>query len=236
MDSFYLDTPPVDGRTLTLRGDEHHHLARVMRIREGEQLLAADGMGTMYRAVIERIDKGETLCSILEVLPGCKEPARSLTLLQAVLKNPAKMDWIVEKAVELGVRRIVPVRSARTLPSADKSARWRAISLAAMKQCGRCLWPAVDAITDFTRALDELDPACTVLMCHEETDSAGTIERALAALSPETPVAILIGPEGGFDAAEGALCEARGGVRVSLGMRRLRSETAAVAALARCGL
>lgn len=236
MDSFFLETPPEDGRSFVLRGDEHHHLSRVMRMRVGEQLLAADGAGTMYRAAIDRIDKDETRCVIEAILPGSNEPRRSVTLVQAVLKNPAKMDWIVEKAVELGASRIMPVRTARSLPGADKSARWRAIALAAMKQCGRCRWPAVEAVTDIVHALDALDPTCALLMCHEATDTGETIERALAALSADAPMAILIGPEGGFDAAELAVFDARGGVRVSLGLRRLRSETAAVAALARCGL
>jgi 16S rRNA (uracil1498-N3)-methyltransferase len=236
MDSFYLDTRPGEGGSFVLRGDEHHHLCRVMRMRVGEQLLAADGAGTMYRAVIDRIDKDETRCVIEEILPGCHEPRRSLTLVQAVLKNPAKMDWIVEKAVELGASRIVPVRTARSLPGADKSARWRAIALAAMKQCGRCLWPPVAAVSGLAEAMHALDDGSALLVCHESADTADTLERALAALSADAPVAVLIGPEGGFDAAELALFDARGGVRVSLGMRRLRSETAAVAALARCAV
>ena len=235
MDSFFLDTAPVDGRTLVLRGDEHHHLARVMRMKAGERLLAADGRGTMYRAVIDRVAAEETHCSIEEVLPALNEPARHVTLVQAVLKNPGKMDWIVEKAVELGVSRILPVRTARTLAASDKSVRWNSIALAAMKQCGRCLCPPVAAVDVLPLALEALE-GTVLLLCHEAAPVAATLERALDAVSAEAPLALLIGPEGGFDAEEEALLRARGCMVVSLGTRRIRSETAAVAALARCVL
>ncbi|MBL0173679.1 MAG: 16S rRNA (uracil(1498)-N(3))-methyltransferase [Ignavibacteria bacterium] len=235
MDVFYAPPGHFDGGAVTLRGDELHHLARVMRLREGARIHIADGAGLMVRARIERLTPEAAFCLITERLPRLHEATRDVVLVQALLKNPGKMDWIVEKAVELGVGRIMPVRSARSIASADKGARWRAIALAAMKQCERCVWPGVDAAVPLQDALDLLGDAA-VLCCHEEADAADTIERAVAGLPPGRPIACVIGPEGGFDEQEVALVRARGGLVVSLGTRRLRSETAAVAALARLSL
>lgn len=231
MDGFYAPPENIRGDTLRLEGSEFHHLARVMRKQPGDEIFVTAGDGIMYRAEVREIGKGDAVCAIVERLPGFNEPATDIVLVQAVLKNPGKMDLIVEKATELGASRIVPVHTAFTVAKGGKPERWRALALAAMKQCNRCRLPQVDGVRPFEEAVPALAVEVT-LVCHEGEHPSHPLERFTGEGVPAS-VAVYIGPEGGFSAEELALLEAAGARRVSLGARRLRSETAAVAALAR---
>lgn len=231
MEVFHARPADVAGRTLLLVGDEHHHLARVMRLREGDALLVADGCGTMYRCTVRASGRDATECAVHERIEAMNEPRRGITLAQAVLKQPARMDWVMEKAVELGVSRILPLRSSRVVAVGEKRARWSELTRAAMKQSMRCLWPPVEEVADLQHALHRCEDT-DVFLCHESAAPEHTLAAALAALDATRAVAIFIGPEGGFTDDEISYARERGASIVSLGPRRLRSETAAIAALA----
>jgi 16S rRNA (uracil1498-N3)-methyltransferase len=229
MEVFYVPPGNIGAARFAIDGEEYHHLARVMRKRVGDRIHAADGAGTMYEAVIEKLGCEGADCVILERMPMFNERTAPLTLVQAILKQPAKLDWIVEKATELGASRMLFVSTERTIISGIRTERLRAIALAAMKQCCRCLLPSIEEPLPLLDALDMLKDS-RVFFLHE---SAG--ERMDAAVtrgaSAAADVAVAIGPEGGFTAAEADGARVRGAHVVTLGPRRLRSETAAIAAL-----
>lgn len=229
MELFYAGKENISGDCVAIAGEEFHHLRRVLRKEVGNEIRVADGRGTMYRVRIERIARQEAECRILESLPGFNEPRRKVTLLQALLKQPARMEWIVEKATELGVSRIVPLAAARCLTRHAKPERWTQLARTAMKQCLRCATPEIDPVATLDEALAAAG-AVPVFLFHES--AAAALDRA--ALPPEErPLLLCIGPEGGFDDDEVRAAEAAGAAVLSLGPRRLRSETAAVAALSR---
>jgi 16S rRNA (uracil1498-N3)-methyltransferase len=157
------------------------------------------------------------------------ESAREIVLCQAVPKG-AKMDYVVEKATELGVRRIVPLRTERTVAEAGSPARlerWRRLARTAAAQCGRTRVPAVDAPAAWSDAIASLAAAGTLLLfpweLAERVPLRETLPRLLAG---DGPIAVLIGPEGGISHEEAALAVAAGARAVSLGPRIFRTETA----------
>jgi 16S rRNA (uracil1498-N3)-methyltransferase len=139
------------------------------------------------------------------------------------------MDWVVEKATELGVVRIVPIVTRYTVAKGDHAERWRRIALAAAKQCGRTRMPAVDAPRPIATVLGEAWPGLR-LVAWEEEHAARLADLPAAA----DAVTMLIGPEGGLDATEVAAARAAGFTTVTLGRRVLRADTAAVVAMTLC--
>jgi 16S rRNA (uracil1498-N3)-methyltransferase len=253
-DVFYCPPAGFAGDTVVIGGDEFNHLAHVMRKQEGDGIVVVDGMGNARDAVIRSVGRREAACSAGPVSANHREPKLRVTLAAAVLKNPSRYDFLVEKATELGVDRIVPMATERTIPSHAKSDRWRKLSLAAMKQSGRAWWPPVADLSAFGDVLREFQGWEEKIVAHEEA-SAGTpsgdaaADRSSGDVASDRPsgggaatlrstraagrVLLLIGPEGGFTPEEIEECLRRGFSTLHLGERRLRTETAAVAALAR---
>ncbi len=227
METFYtpprLVTPPL----VTIEGDEFRHIAHVMRLRSGDSLRIVDGAGNAYDAVIDDISRTAARCSIKARHPLLNEPGRSITLAVGILKNPSRFDYLVEKSVELGVRTIVPLLTERTIPQHGNSARWQKLCIAAMKQSGRCVLPAVTPLTPFDEFVAALPAGIARYLAHEQERPAGA---AVPAGSGDA--VICIGPEGGFSDREVSIAEQAGFTAVLLGPRRLRTETAAVVALA----
>ena len=230
MHLFLIDSDVLDGRA-TVRGEEHHHLSRSARLREGDAVLLGDGRGTVYEATVAAVLRDETQCTVTRSIPAYHEAPVAVHVLQGVLKNPAKMDWLVEKVTELGAASITPLLTAHTVARSVKSARLRKLAEEASKQCLRGRIPDVHDARAFTTAVAALrDADVRMLLFHEAVDTART---------PETlhydarPLALFIGPEGGFSDDEVALLRDGGADLLSLGPRRLRGETAAVAATAR---
>ncbi len=232
MDMFLTTPGLVSDRSLRLRDSEHHHLAHVLRKTEGDELLVSDGEGVMYRCRVDEISETATRCAIIEALPGFNEPLREVVLLQSLLKNPGKMDWIVEKAVELGATRIQPMVTGHTIGKRVKIERLRRLAIAATKQCLRSRIPEISEPLSFDACLDRYADHA-LLLFHEGADPAQTLEKLLPDLAGGLPFVLLIGPEGGFSGHEVEAALKAGAVVLNLGPRRLRSETAAVVALAR---
>lgn len=225
MDVFHTPGRLIHGGTLTLEGEESAHCARVLRKLPGEEILVADGAGTAYRSRILRVDPRSVECAILETLPGFGEPPREVCLAVALLKNTARYDLLVEKCTELGMRSLRPIITERTIPRHARVNRWRRIALAAMKQCGRSRLPEIHEPEPLSALLAAPPPGVRV-MAHEGPEVRG---ETVVKPGETGSTVVLVGPEGGFSAAETAAAAAAGFRLAGLGERRLRTETAAIA-------
>lgn len=233
MSRFYVPPECVSGGKIVIRGDELHHARDVMRLAADDEITVFDGTGKEYHGIIREVDKGQMIIAIEKTLErkagGCR-----LTLIQALPKSD-KMDLIVEKATELGVERIIPTVTERTVVRPDikkeslKVERWRKIALIAAKQCGRSTIPEVSGITGFEGSLKALnDPEIKIMPClYDDTKALKEVLRGRKFGS----AAVFIGPEGDFTKREVEEAKAIGAIPVSLGNEVLRSETAAICAL-----
>ncbi len=232
MPRFFVSEQPENG-VLTLRGEDAHHAGRVLRLRPGESVTLCNGKGTDFDCSIETVEKDAVVCHVRDSHPAETEPRQQLTLFMALPKSD-KMDFIVQKAVELGAREIVPYLSKNCVSRPDKTEkkveRWQKIALEAAKQCGRGYLPAVGAVVSFEQAAVQAAQSQTALFFYENERQTGLHDALLHGVG-ET-VSLMIGPEGGFAPEEAAFAAETGLTSVSLGTRILRCETAPIAALA----
>jgi 16S rRNA (uracil1498-N3)-methyltransferase len=220
------------GPEVTLAGPEHRHVARVLRARPGATLTLFDGAGGEVEAEVVRVERDETVLR-LGTRRAVAGPAVAITLLCAVPRGP-RMDLLVQKTAELGVARVVPILTERSVARPDaevgRRARWEKIAREAARQCGRADVPTVDAPVSLTAALALAGLPARRLALYEG-ERARSLRAALADTG-RAPTALLVGPEGGFAAAEVAAATAAGFEAVGLGDRILRVETAAIVAVA----
>jgi 16S rRNA (uracil1498-N3)-methyltransferase len=225
---YYAPPSHILGAEVTLEGEEHAHLMRVMRKRAGQEILVADGEGTAYTATITSVSRLRTLCRISASHPEYNEPRDHLTLAVGLIKQPARFDVLVEKATEIGVRTIIPLLTRRTIRQAPRTERWRGIALAAMKQSHRARIPRIAPPATLPEVLSGIAPQHAVIL--HEPSTGPHLESLRTRLGPT--VTVLIGPEGGFTEEELQDAAHAGCLQASLGLRRLRTETAAVVAAA----
>ncbi len=217
-------TKNINGNTAVIEGEDVSHISRVLRMGEGEELTLCDGEGADYICKITEITKKNITCEVVEKCENQSEPACKVTLFQALPKG-AKMEYIIQKCVEIGVCEIVPMMTRRVIgkPS-DKGERWNKVSEEAAKQSGRGIIPRVLPAVSFSEALSkmkECDLAVMPYECEQETH----LSDVLRGQSPKT-VGIMIGPEGGFAPEEVEAVQGEGIKTVTLGKRILRTETA----------
>jgi 16S rRNA (uracil1498-N3)-methyltransferase len=223
---------PVGGRVqLELTGTAANHIARVLRLRVGESLILFDDAGGEYAAIVDAFTRDAVRVAVGEYLEVNRESSLHVTLAQGISRGE-RMDVVVQKATELGVKRIVPVLAERTVvrlndaQAANRLRHWRAIAIAACEQCGRTRLPEITSPMSLQEFLVSDYPAGLRLVL---SPSAGRRARDLPA---SAAVTLLIGPEGGLsDTEEGASLAAQF-TGLVLGPRILRTETAALAALA----
>jgi 16S rRNA (uracil1498-N3)-methyltransferase len=202
-------------------------------VRPGERFLATDGEGRELVLEAERVSRSELSARVVEerVLPA--GPGSALTLAVAPPKG-ARMDVAVEKATECGVGRIVPLQTERSVvrgrDASERVARWRRIAASATAQSGRARLPEIAPFAALADVLERPEGA-RLLLAHRAAGSR-PLAAALAGARPGEAVVVLVGPEGGFTEAEIDLAGRRGALAVSLGPNRLRTETAAVVAVA----
>jgi 16S rRNA (uracil1498-N3)-methyltransferase len=227
---FFIDSALAPGATVRLPDDVAHHALHVLRLRDGAPIVVYDGRGGQYPATL--LCEGATARARLGSFdPLERESPLKLTLIQTLVAAE-KIDWIVEKAVELGVERIVIVPMQRSVVRlvAPRAARrlhhWTDIARAASSQCGRNRVPSVDLLGDLGGAL------AAVPAEHDRMLLAPGAGRSLCSAWGQTCAALVVGPEGGLAEAEIALAGRAGFVPVSLGPRVLRTETAGLAAIA----
>lgn len=230
MGNFYVLPENVGEKRVSIRGEEARHISRVLRHKTGDRIWVVDGVGLEYEIELEGVTSRLVEGKILRRRTGQKEPVVKVTLAQSIPKG-SRMDYLIEKATELGVDRIIPVISARSqvVPEGGSRAkRWRRIALSAMKQSGRSVLPGVDEVTPLEKALRYIPEQNLSLIAWE-----GGGERLRDVVPPGVEkVLLFVGPEGGFPASEVKLATKMGAVAVSLGERVLRSETAGIALLA----
>jgi 16S rRNA (uracil1498-N3)-methyltransferase len=231
MDYFYVKLEDVTSHGLTLRGDESKHLVRVLRKNIGDTIFVTDGNEMMYQAVIAEIGKTDTRCTIAAIHRKYNEPSIDATLAVSLLKNPARFDYLVEKTTELGVRTILPISCERTISHNEKHERLEKIALSAMKQCGRSWLPRIQPLQSFRSLIDNSFHYPLKFILHEKTDFSHTVASELILHDDLHSLLIVVGPEGGFTEEETAYASHAGFKSISLGTRRLRTETAAVIAV-----
>ena len=220
--------------TMELTGTDAHHIARVLRMAVGDNVIIADENERTAKAEITAITDEVVTLSLIEYLEDDSEPTVKVRLAQCLPKSD-KMEFIVQKAVELGAVSIQPVNSENCVVkyTADKQAkrveRWQKIAHEAAKQCKRAAVPTVEPIITLKELLSRVDDDETVLFCYEAEDGR-TLRQVLNTHQAEK-YTVLIGPEGGFSPEEARLCQEMGAHPVSLGSRILRTETASLAAL-----
>ena len=215
---------------MIIKGAEFVHLTRVLRKRKGDLAWATDGLGGQYEFQITAVEKGHAVGRILKTKRMAGEPAVEVTLAQAILKG-GRFEFVVEKGTEIGVRRFIPLITQRGIAARtpSKHIRWRRIALAAMKQSGRSILPEVTQAMDIREALSFLEKAELKLIAHEK--GGKSLRDLVASEKRITTVALLIGPEGGFTDREVQHAREAGFQTLSLGPRRLRSETAGIVAV-----
>ncbi len=225
---FYVPAAAIQPPHLTLPEEEARHAVKVLRLGVGDEIEVVDGEGGWYRVRLTLVGKREAAGLIAETRRDVGEKSRRVVLALGILGHRDRFEWAVEKAVELGVTDIVPLRSERAAPGGVRPARLENITIAAMKQSLRSRLPRLhDAQTP--ESVMRLIPGAEVLLAHEAALDAPSPADAVGRTIQ--PIIVLIGPEGGFSDAEVATATQSGAVVVSLGPRRLRAETAAIAAL-----
>lgn len=213
-----------------LEDKEAHHCVRVLRKRVGDEVHCIDGNGLYIRAVIAGIEGERVTLTVLHTEDGWGEPPIRLTLAVSPLKDKDRFEWLMEKAVELGVSSIVPVLCERTEKYSEKLnlTRIKSILLSATKQCKRARIPDLAAPMPLARLLAQPDPHPRwMAWCETHEPPAWSPD-----LPRPTALTWLIGPEGDFSQKEADLAKDAGAALVSLGRARLRTETAAMYALA----
>ena len=220
------------GTVVVLPDAVAHQVLRVMRLRPGESLDLFDGAGGFWRATL---DAGATparaSATLIAFVPvGASDRGRHVTLVLGLLKAD-KFDWVVQKATELGVARIVPVVTVRSVAVSGRPDRWRRIATEATEQSGRTVVPVIDDPMPF-RASFGVGPADAVRVACWEDEAVVPFRDIIAARDSAQPLVVWVGPEGGISMEEAVALRAIGATTVTLGPRILRSETAAIIAVA----
>ena len=226
----FVEADLLSGGEIPLERAQSNYLLNVLRLGSGKPVLAFNGRHGEWRAAIE--SSGRKSASLRLAEQTRPQPVRpDLDYLFAPLKH-ARLDYLVQKAVEMGVGRLRPVFTRRTVPGRVNGERMRANAIEAAEQCGILSVPEIAAEEGLQPALARVNAGRVLIFCDEDAPLANPLQ-ALAAVPKGGPLALLIGPEGGFAPDEREMLLARENVlRISLGPRILRADTAAVAALA----
>lgn len=231
MHKFFVDESFIDGNIVNIQGDDVKHIYRVLRLKSGDQVNINNCKGEEFLAQIKDINKTNVLCEIIEKADINNESALKIHLYQG-LPKAAKMDFIIQKSTELGVTSITPVITERVvvkneLKEYKKVDRWNKIALEACKQSKRTIIPKVNQPMELECFLSAADSYDLVVVPYESKEDFG-IKAMIRNLKGKkiNSIAILIGPEGGFEEEEIEKLDNLGAQIVTLGPRILRTETA----------
>ena len=246
----FIDAPLAAGATLPLEAAQAHYLVDVLRLKEGDGVLVFNGRDGEWRAALAAVSKKKFALNV-EGRTREQTPPADLHYLFAPIKR-ARLDYMVQKAVEMGASKLLPVITRHTNAERVNVARIQANAIEAAEQCGILNLPETAEPVAFDKAVSALEPGRLLVFCDEDAPPGGPIDQLVvkqtqigpstmsgfarenALEAPTTPlIAVMIGPEGGFSEDERRLLMARPNTRrISLGPRILRADTAAVAALA----
>lgn len=231
---FFAPPDAFDGAgRVRLPDDEARHATRVLRLGAGEEVAVVDGLGGWHTVRLDDVAKDRAAGTVVTTRREVGEPPRPVAVALPPLKSSDRFEWALEKAVELGVTDLVALQTARTEGRLPKDTRLHGVAVAAMKQTLRTRLVRVHTVALAGLAAFRLPTgeALAPLLLHESADPAARLDLRLAEVDTIDAVpCVLVGPEGGFTPAEVAAAEASGWPVASLGPRRLRAETAAVAA------
>ncbi len=228
----HVDAPLAEGAALELPEGPFRHLVQVLRMQAGEALVLFDGRGGEYAATLESVGKRAATVRIGAFHDVSRESPLELTLVQGISKGD-RMDWTLQKAVELGVSAIVPVVTERCNVHLDREREarridhWRAVMISACEQSGRTRVPVLQPVAKLADWLGR--PGSSSRLILDPLATRGLVD---AASHASGPLSLVVGPEGGLSPEEIRLAQACGCVGVRIGPRILRTETAGVAALA----
>jgi 16S rRNA (uracil1498-N3)-methyltransferase len=236
----FVEAPVTAGKRVVVEGSAVNHITRVLRLRSGDALTVFDGSGGEFGARIAEFRKDAVVVAVEEHRPLDRESPLTLTLAQGISRGE-RMDWIIQKATELGASKIVPLFTKRSMVRLDerqaerKIQHWRAIAVAACEQCGRNKVPELVTPIDFFDVLPADSSGATRLLLSPTGDLRIEDLQAVDGLNvgkgASKAITVLIGPEGGLEDVEQEAALAAGFKAVRLGPRVLRTETAAIAAL-----
>jgi len=230
MPRFFADY--TGGKFISLSAEDSRHISKALRMKSGEKLTVCDGNGTDYECEIDSAAGDAVTVKVLSQKTSETEADVDITIYQALPKSD-KMDGIVQRAVELGAVKIVPMLSERCVSRPDAKAcdskvkRWNKIALEAAMQCGRGIIPSVSPVCSFKQAVEQMS-ADVVIMFYE----GGGLPIREMDIKKGDKIAIIVGPEGGFEQSEVDFAKQSGAVIGSLGPRILRTQTASLAATA----
>jgi 16S rRNA (uracil1498-N3)-methyltransferase len=219
--------------TVQLDSDASHHLARVLRAKVGDGLILFNGQGGEYTAVITHIDKKRVEVNVLDFIPRDVESPIQIQLAQGIARGE-KMDFIVQKAVELGVTKIIPLVTERCNVRLDKEREekrlqhWQGVIISACEQSGRNAVPQLATATALDQWLASVPSSAYRFVLSPHVEKKLPVD----VISAHSTIVLLIGPEGGLSDAEVALAIKNGFMPLNLGPRVLRTETATIAAIA----
>ncbi len=233
---FYVERLTADRDIVAIDGALAQRIAKVLRLRAGDEVVLFDGGGEEVRVRLDRVAERGVGGRVVERFEGPREPHVKVSLYQSITKGE-RFEWLLEKGTEIGVWRFVPLIASRAVvrPGAEsqKAERWRRIVIEAAEQCGRGVIPAVEAPQAFDDALTSA-PGVLVLPYESAPEGERNVQAALDgeidALFALGEVSVFIGPEGGFEPAEVGRAQEAGASIVTLGRRVLRSETAGLVA------
>jgi 16S rRNA (uracil1498-N3)-methyltransferase len=233
MPRFYCPPPLPSTGTFELPPDTAHHAARVLRLREGDPVQIFDGLGNERHGVIAELGGKRVVLGDLTTVDSDRESPLNVLLAQA-LSSSEKMDWVIQKATELGVTEIQPIDTERSVArlSAERAVKrlehWQQVAISACEQCGRNVLPQLHAPLDILVWLQQMQnlPGTKFILLPQGATSLQ------AQTKPQGRVALLIGAEGGFTQAESDSALRCGFAAIRMGARVLRTETAAIAGLA----
>ncbi len=224
-------------KRVVILGTDVNHIKNVLRMKPGEEISVSDGVdGKEYRCGILAFEEERVLCELRFVKEENVELSSQVYLFQALPKGD-KMEWIVQKAVELGVCQVIPVAAKRCIVKLDhkkaaaKVARWQGIAEAAAKQSKRAIVPEVTSVVSFEQAMEKARKMDIKLIPYELAENMEKTKTIINGLIPEQDIAVFIGPEGGFEASEITLALENGVEPITLGRRILRTETAGLTVL-----
>jgi 16S rRNA (uracil1498-N3)-methyltransferase len=228
MPRFYVSHPHIENGLLKVEGDEVKHIRKVLRLKAGDGIVIFNGTGKEYEGRI--VEEGPSSVEIIieNIFASEKESHIEITLAQSLLKGE-KMDYLVQKATELGVKEIMPFLSSRSIPRLEKSVslrrwrRWEKIAVTASKQCGRGVVPKIEPLQDYSEMLRNISPGSLHLVFWEK--EGAKLKEVLEGLKEKIKIFFIVGPEGGLSQEEVGLAKENGFIPVTLGKRILRSET-----------
>jgi 16S rRNA (uracil1498-N3)-methyltransferase len=232
MPRVYMPPERIIGVEIPLQTKEARYILTVLRLEAGDEVTVFDGEGTEYRAELREDDEQGMYLAIQEESHPERESPLRITLGQGLLKGD-KMKFVIQKATELGVARIVPLTTARSIPLVEEEreslrrARWERIAQEAAKQSGRTVVPQIEAIHDIADFLAACAGARVIFWEGEPTPLREVVDQ----IDPQKGITLLIGPEGGFSEEEVAAAQTQGFIVAGLGQRVLRAETATLSVL-----